>query len=324
MAKAKDLLGAYVLDGQGGGRTLSWDGVRAWTPEQGLLWVHCHQRGEQAGDWLRSESGIDPIIAEALMTDESRPRVAAYGNGLLVILRGVNLNPGEEPEDMISIRMWIEDRRIISFRRRKLKAVQDLRGMIDRGNGPGNTGEFLGILSSRLVDRMGPVVADLDDQVDDLEDQVLSLESETLRDQLADVRRQAIGLRRYIAPQRDVLMRLVTEDMAWLDQKERNQLRETLDRTLRFVEDLDAARERAQVIQDELYVRLSEQMNRNTYVLSIVAAIMLPLGLITGLLGINVGGIPGVESKWAFAIVCILLAVCGGLLFFLFRRLKWL
>ncbi len=324
MAKAKDLLGAYVLDGQGGGTPLDWEGVRAWTPEQGLLWVHCHQRGELAGDWLRSESGIDPIIAEALLTEESRPRVAADGNGLLVILRGVNLNPGEEPEDMISIRMWIEDRRIISFRRRKLKAVQDLRGMIDRGNGPGNAGEFLGILSSRLVDRMGPVVADLDDQVDDLEDQVLSLESETLRDQLADVRRQAIGLRRYIAPQRDALMRLITEQLDWIGQKERNQLRETLDRTLRFVEDLDAARERAQVIQDELSVRLSEQMNRNTYVLSVVAAIMLPLGLITGLLGINVGGMPGVEYKWAFAIVCALLAVFGGVLYFLFRRLKWL
>lgn len=324
MAKAKNLLGAYVLDGQGGGTPLDWEGVRAWTPEQGLLWAHFDQRGEQAGSWLRTESGIDPDIAEALLTEETRPRVAANGNGLLVILRGVNLNPGEEPEDMISIRMWIEDRRIISVRRRKLKAVQDLRDMIDQGNGPRHAGEFLSIMNSRLVDRMGPVISDLDDQVDDLEDQVLSLESETSRDQLADVRRQAISLRRYIAPQRDALMRLATEQLDWLGEKERNRLRETLDRTLRFVEDLDAARERAQVIQDELSVRLSEQMNRNTYVLSVVAAIMLPLGLITGLLGINVGGMPGVEYKGAFAVVCVLLAVFGGVLYFLFRRLKWL
>ena len=168
------------------------------------------------------------------------------------------------------------------------------------------------------------MVSALDDQVDGLENQLLSQESQALRDQLADARRQAIALRRYIAPQRDALVRLVTEQLDWLGEKDRNQLRETLDRTLRFVEDLDAARERAQVIQDELSVRLSEQMNRNTYVLSVVAAIMLPLGLITGLLGVNVGGMPGLEYKWAFAIVCVLLAVCGGVLYLLFRRHKWL
>jgi len=70
--------------------------------------------------------------------------------------------------------------------------------------------------------------------------------------------------------------------------------------------------------------RLSEQMNKAMYVLSIVAAIFLPLGLLTGLLGINVGGIPGTESPFAFAIVSLFLVVIAILLIWHFKRLKWL
>jgi zinc transporter len=101
-------------------------------------------------------------------------------------------------------------------------------------------------------------------------------------------------------------------------------LREVAERTARFVEDIDSARERAAVTQEELNNRLSEQMNKAMYLLSIVAAIFLPLGLLTGLLGINVGGIPGSESKWAFSLVTILLVCLAAFLVAWFKKIKWL
>jgi zinc transporter len=90
------------------------------------------------------------------------------------------------------------------------------------------------------------------------------------------------------------------------------------------VEDLDSGRERASIVQDELTTRLSEKMNRNMYVLSVIAGIFLPLSLLTGLLGINVGGIPGDKWPWAFTVVTIGLFVVGFVEYFLFRRLKWI
>ena len=71
----------------------------------------------------------------------------------------------------------------------------------------------------------------------------------------------------------------------------------------RFIEDLDSARDRAAVTQEELQTRLSDQMNKTMYLLTVVATLLLPASLLTGLLGINVGGVPGVESNWAFAVV---------------------
>jgi zinc transporter len=69
---------------------------------------------------------------------------------------------------------------------------------------------------------------------------------------------------------------------------------------------------------------VSEQINRNMYVLSIVAAVFLPLGLLTGYLGINVGGIPGADWRWSFAIVGVGILVVAGLELWLFRKLKWI
>ncbi|HBF99444.1 MAG TPA: zinc transporter ZntB, partial [Alphaproteobacteria bacterium] len=92
----------------------------------------------------------------------------------------------------------------------------------------------------------------------------------------------------------------------------------------RFVEDLDAVRERSQIIQDELTTALSDKLNRNLYLLSIVAAIFLPLGFLTGLLGINVGGIPGTESPYAFGIFSAILVLIVGLQVVIFRKLHWI
>ena len=96
------------------------------------------------------------------------------------------------------------------------------------------------------------------------------------------------------------------------------------DRLAQYIETLDSIRERAAVSQEELVNQISEESNSRMYVLSIVSAIFLPLGFATGLLGINVGGIPGAENHYAFAIfIGILVALAGGLLVF-FRYKKWL
>ncbi len=249
--------------------------------------------------------------------------MVAARDALLVILRGVNCNPGADPDDMVALRMWVEERRIISLRRRRILAMQDMDQKIRSGKGPGSAGEFLAVVSNSIIDRMGDVISEIDDQVDDLEDLVLTEQSHELRPKLATMRRQTISLRRYISPQRDVMARIQHERVPWIEEMHRLQLRETAERTARFVEDLDAARDRAAITQEELNSRLAEQMNKTMYILSIVAAIFLPLGLLTGLLGINVGGIPGAESPVGFIMVCIFLVALASVQFWAFRRMRW-
>ena len=324
MTEENGLLAACVLDGRGGGRELEWSDVRSWTSAEGPLWVHLDYSHPEAARWLQEESGLDPAVAAALTAEETRPRSLAGHGGLLVVLRGVNLNPGADPEDMVAIRMWLDEQRIVTTRQRSVKAIEAVRAALVAGDGPSTTSEFLVEVADGLTSRIGTVLSELDDRVDGLEDEVLSAESYELRSKIGSLRRETISLRRYLAPQRDAVSRLQNERVAWLDETSRVYLREIADRTTRYVEDLDSARDRAAVTQDELNSRLSERMNKTMYVLSIVAGIFLPLGLLTGLLGINVGGIPGTQSSWAFLIVCAILAFVGVAQLLVFKRMRWL
>lgn len=318
------LIAAYILDKKGGGRQIGWDGIDSWQPDQGLLWIHFDYSSQNVQEWLFGKSGLEEVISDALIEEDSRPRCTSFQEGLLLGLRGVNLNPGADPEDMVGIRIWFETDRIISTRKRKILSISDIRAAIEQGIGPESLGDFLVQLAGRMMERMRHVIDDLEDAVADVEDQVLTSESRQLRTELAALRRQAISLRRYLSPQREALSRLLTEKITWLDESDRIRLREVYDQLTRHIEDLDEARDRAAVTQEQLINSLSEQMNNKMYILSIVAAIFLPLGFLTGLLGINVGGIPGADSKLGFSVFVILLVGVVSFQIWFFKKKKWL
>ena len=323
-ANDQGLLLAYVLDGAGGAKTVGWDEINAWQPGNGVLWVHLDYSKAETREWLTEKSGLDEVISEALTEEDSRPRCTPFHEGLLLGLRGVNLSPGADPEDMVGIRIWFEKDRIISTRKRKILSIRDIQAALEQGNGPKDMGDFLVQVTGTIMGRMRHVIDDLEDGVAEIEEQILSTESHQLRSQLAGLRRQAISFRRYLAPQREALSRLLTEKIFWVDDGTRIRLREVSDQLARYLEDLDEARDRAAVTQEELVNRLSEQLNNKMYLLSIVAAIFLPLGFLTGLLGINVGGIPGADSKLGFALFVVILVIVVFFQIWLFKKKKWL
>lgn len=324
MSEDDGLIGAYQLDGQGGGREIAWAEMDALASKENLQWFHFDRNGAEVEPWLREKSGLRPLQVDALLADETRPRVVFMDNGILMTLRGVNLNPGANPEDMVSLRMWIEPTRIFTVRIRRLMAVNDVREKLTQNIGPKSTIDVLRMLAAGLVQRVNPVLEQMNDEIDELENDMVENPNADIRHRLKDLRRQAIALRRYLAPQREALARLYAEDVAWIDKEYRMAFRETADQSARIVEDLDAMRERAAVIQDELTNRTAEHMNRNMYTLSVVAALMLPLGVITGMLGMNVGGMPLSESKHGFPIVMGMLGLIVALQVLIFRRLKWI
>ncbi|WP_428606841.1 zinc transporter ZntB [Sedimenticola sp.] len=317
------LTDAWLLNGRGGGEQLSGRQVAVLelTDEQ-WLWLHLDYSKTSVQEWMYRYSGLNELTVEALLQAETRPRCVETGSGLLIFLRGVNLNPGADPEDMVSLRIWIEERRIFTLGLRRLLSLDDLRELIARGSGPEGPGDFLVMLVNLLLDRVGAVIDDLYDLVDQLEESVLIASDHQQRERLAGIRRQAITLRRFLAPQREALNRLSAERVALFSDEHHLYLREAADRLTRFVEDLDAARERAGVVHESLVSSLTEQTNNRMYILSVIAAIFLPLSFVTGLLGINVGGIPGAENPLGFSLVVVgmLLVGVGLLAFFRWRR----
>ncbi len=306
---------------------LDWGEVkdRAAKPRSdSFLWLHMDALSEETTAWLKANNDIPTEIAIALVAEETRPRYEEIDGDLLVNFRGINLNPGADPEDMVSLRAWLTPYILITTRRRPLMAIKDLQAMIETGWKPQSTTHILVELAGRLTARMDGVVQSLEESVDEIEAATVDGEFGTHRGLVAQLRRSAIQLRRHVGPQREALNHFASSGAPFVQQRERVRLRGFADHLTRNVEELDAVRDRGAILNDQIVDLRAEAMNRNMLVLSIVAAIFLPLGFLTGLLGINVGGIPGANYPWAFWFVFLGLGGIGvGLLAF-FRHLKWL
>lgn len=290
------------------------------------LWVHLDRTKERAQTWLRGESGIDPVAVESLLAEETRPRAEEFASGLLVILRGINLNPGAEPDELIAIRMWLDATHIVTLRQFRFRTIAALRVQAQKGEAPKSTGAFLVAVAQGLVAHLAPTIHNLEERLDDIEEEMLAhdRDDEGRRSELASVRRQAISYRRYIVPQRDALAALAHSSTPLLDPRHRAELRAAMEQCTRVAEALEELRDRAAVTQDEMRARTEARVGRTVYLLTLVATIALPLGFLTGLLGINVGGVPLSGSPWGFTAVCVALLALAGLQVWLFRRMGWL
>jgi zinc transporter len=314
---------AHLLDGIGGSKQLTISDIKQWNKSHGLLWLHFDYTHPDAECWLMEESGLERVIADALVVEESRPRTTVINNGLLMSLRSINHHSEAKAEDMISLRIWIDNNRIITTRRHKLAAAAELNTSLQQGHGPKTAGDFLVKLLDLIVDGMADTISDFEDKMDDFESQILDNQNPDLRFNLSQLRRQVIALRRYLSPQRDALGRLFIEKLSWLSADHHIEIHEVNDNVIRYIENLDAVRERATVTQEELISRVSEQLNTRMYVLSVITAIFLPLGFLTSLFGINVGGIPGSSDGNAFWLFMAFLALIIMFQVIIFKWKKW-
>jgi zinc transporter len=320
----RGLVHALLLDGKGGARQIGWSEIDAWRPGQGVLWLHFDYTEPDTREWLVEHSDLPEMAVEALLTLETRPRVTTLADAHLINLRGVNLTPGAQPEDMIAIRLWLDNQRIISTQRRSLKAVTDLLDALQRGMGPESAQALLAELLDRLTWHFEDVIASVEERVSQLEEVSASSVSSVALGGIAELRRQAISLRRYLNPQREAMARLLADTGSWLSESDRLVIREAADRLQRLLEDIDLAREHATIAQEDLQSRLSDRLGKRMYVLAVITCLFLPLTFITGLFGVNLGGMPGASHEMGFAAFALLTLVFALLLTLLLRWRQWL
>ena len=320
------LLFGRVLDGKGGGRPIGWDEAREWQPggPDEVLWVHLCRNRPGVQEWLEGSLSVPEPTAELLVSDSTRPRAFSEGGTLVSTLRGINFNPGAEPEDMISMQLWCDGRRLVTLRRHPLQTPRDVLALIDRGIGPPDAGATITLLAEFMIARMNQSIVDMNDVIDALEEEDPEKDPEGMLGRIAAIRRNCLGLKRHMSPQHEALERISRDAPAWFEDHDRREIAESIDRLRRYLDDIDISKESAVVLMDELRARALASNEKATYVLTIVAGIFLPLGFLTGLFGINVGGMPWtdtVDGFWLVTAVC--LAIFVGLVG-LFKKLDWL
>ncbi|HWI86747.1 MAG TPA: zinc transporter ZntB [Sphingomonas sp.] len=307
----------WALELKADGKGHEVDPAVAWAVRESpaiFVWVHLDGREQDTLQWLKDHGGMPVSVTYALTATETRPRSEAIEDGALINLRGPAAAGGESVDDrLVSIRTWVEQGRTISVSFHPLEGLEMLREHMIAGEikDPGDLISHLAMIITKKVD---PVITALGDMVDDCELALAPEHAFETRRKIAQARSDAIVYRRFVAPQREALARLAELDAHWLEDDDRLHLREAADRFARMAEELEAVRERSALIHEQLTDLRSEQLEKRALLISIVALIFLPLTFLTGLLGMNVDGIPDAHEPWAFwAVVAFCVVIAGGI-----------
>ncbi|WP_167386636.1 zinc transporter ZntB [Aeromonas cavernicola] len=290
-------------------------------PSSQLCWLHLDYGNPEAARWLLQTPLLNEVAKESLLGQSNRPKLIRVGETVLLILRGINHNSLHRPEEMVAVRIFITPELIISSRRRPLLSEQDVFNQL-MTVGADSIADWLVEICDALTDRVGEFVEELHDQILDLEEQVL-LRDLPANGQLARIRKQLIMVRRYLYPQRDLVARLANEKVSWLDEDDRRRLHDIAERLRRWLDDLDAGVARTAVLADEINNLMAEETNRRAYQMSVMALLFLPASFLTGLFGINLGGMPGADNPAAFWLFCGALVVLAMGLAIWLKRQRW-
>lgn len=275
----------------------------------GFVWLHAEGVGH--GNPMDLPGYVPQMAAGALLASETRPRCDEVDDAALINLRGTAVDTMQDSDGLVSIRVWVEGGRVTSVSRHRLAALAKVETAMRAGRLT-DGGDFVSVLAHAISTDLDPQVADLGDQLDDCEGMLDGGDIYALRRQIARLRSQAIVLRRFVAPDRDALSAMAQLEFDWISKDDRLHLREAADRFARMAEELEAVRERAALLHEQLTDLRAEKIDQRSLAIAVVAFIFLPLTFITGLLGMNVAGIPFADHPWAFwgvVAFCVLIAV---------------
>lgn len=288
-----------------------------------FVWVHLSTTAEHAQAWLRDEARVTPIVIDALTAAETRPRCERMADGAFVNLRGRTEEELDSSDMLVSIRIWATRGKVVSVTRKQLVALKTVTQDVERG-AVRDPGDLIAAFAAAITEDLDPVVADLGDWLDDCEQKLDVERIFALRRGVTRVRAEAINYRRFLSPQRAALERLAALPGDWLADDDRAHLAAAADRAARMAEEVEAIRERAGLMHEELSDLRAEQLDQRSLLIAIAAMVFLPLTFITGLYGMNVEGLWFAKEPWAFdAIVVLCAVIAAGTVLFFARRHWW-
>ena len=284
-------------------------------PDEGWLWLHLDRADASACAWLRESAGLSEELSEALTADDTRPRAARLDDGALLILRGKNRKAKSALKPMVSIRLFVTPHAVLSVRLRPFLPTYYMNERIEQRAAPASPGAFVGRLIEITMDELEKTLDSLDARVERLERLAFSAPSgqlRTRRNDLNKLRRAVMSMKRFMRPQSEALREFAAFGPALAPPEEAPGMAEAALQAARIADDLEDLRESTALINDEMQARIADRLNNTMVRLTTVSTVFLPLTFATGLLGVNLAGIPFAARDWAFAAFGALLALIAA------------
>lgn len=304
------LVCAFRFPGGGKAEPVKWEEINhAVGGEAPPAWFHFNGNDQRVRHWIDKCAELPRLARESLLGSDRRMRLEVIGDGLMGIVGDVQHDFDGNLSTIGMLRFYVDDHHLITLRHEPLSAVDNLRRAVATGSLRTEAPiDLLIQLLNELSRTLGVVLAELTEGIDEIEDNLLAHKILAEAGELARIRRDLAQLRRHLVPQRQALAGIVNLMPAWFTPGNAHGVRQAVERLAATGSDLEQLQERAVLLQTELSGRLAEMTNHNLYILSILTAIFLPLTLISGIFGMNVGGLPWVQDGYGFIWVMVLSA----------------
>lgn len=316
------LISAFVFVPGAPGRRLTWAECLAHEPSVPgeFVWIHLNVAMQPARRWLGSGAGLPETAVEPLLDPDPHYHIVSTPAGFLLTLNDWTTAETGQDRDTAIIRVWVDRRRLITVRRWPILSTDRLRRIVVSADFAASSSVGLLVeMMDLIADNFGKRIARLRQDIDKAEDALLADRTSALRTQLGTLRRTAVSFRRVLAPEHQSVGRLSARGHDWMMPDEVSTLKQAFDEVASLVADVREAQERAKVLQDEFAAKIAEETNTNLYVLSTVSVVLLPMTFITGVFGMNVGGLPFLSENGGFSATMAIIGGVGALTALLLR-----
>jgi Mg2+ and Co2+ transporter CorA len=280
--------------------------VELTTPDEGFVWIHLDLVHTRAKAWVAEQAQLPAMATEMFLSHETHQRLdhsATMAWGLSHdLIRDVASN-----SDMVGALHWIVGEHfLLTGRREALQSIRMTAEALNAGEAIASPVELFEHIIEYVIDDVTDAVVRLGDEADSVEDHVLLDRLQDGPQRVGAVRRTAVRLHRQLNGLHLLFRRFAeTHSGRSAPQAVKDCATRLLQRVDGLHQDVHAIQERARLLQDEIAARSAGQTNRQLYILSILTALFLPATFITGLFGINVKGLPWVESELGAAFVTL-------------------
>jgi zinc transporter len=318
------LICAYVFDATGS-RQLAPDAALEWLaqPQRTVgefIWLHVNLAHAGTEKWLQRSLELSDVFYETLREGSRSARIDYADNALIAVLNDVLFDFSFDASEISTLWLSVDSRVVVTARTKPLRSVDRLREAVKHGELLRSPVELLIHLLRDEADVLIQIVRDLASRIDSIEDRLLLNKLEGTRSPLGSYRRLLIRLQRLLAPEPSALFRLLNRPPQWMAETDVLELRQSTEEFSTVISDMTALQERIKVLQEEIAAQINEQDNRSLFVLTTVSVLALPINIIAGLFGMNVGGIPLQSGDGFWAVVALVASFTGIAGWMAFRK----
>lgn len=288
--------------------------------DDGFLWLHFNLSHGGALAWLRAHADLPEAFFDDLADGSRSTRIERDADTLFAVINDVAWDFAFEATDISTLWLSVRGDLVVSARSHPLRSVDRLRMAVRRGDAIESTVDLLDHLLHDQADELQQIVRRAADRIDEIEDDLLAGRHDTHAKELARLRRFSVRLRRMLAPEPSALLRALSSPPGWLRPADAQRLRQSNEDFALVLRDVAALQERLKLMQDETSARVAAENNRTLFTLTMVTVLALPINLVSGLFGMNVGGIPFGENDGGFWIMLAMIAGLTGAIAWLALR----